>query len=453
MLLLHGWPGSVVEFLAVIGPLSDPGPENPTAQAFDVVVPSLPGFGFSEAPKEAGWGLRAMASCFNALMTKVLKYEKYCVQGGDWGSMICRRMALDFGSVPTPPSALDKIRGFFSAEKLGGSGSRRKEERQQKLMSAAGGGSSSASAPASAPASASAASPEEGNAVGGGIVAIHQNMAVAAPRLSSPKTFLQVLNAPFAHVAPIFLTKDEAIGLRGLLIYQTKESGYFKIQSTKPMTLGYGLSDSPVAALAWVSVRKRRGRKEFWGCFFFLRFAPLSSPFDVASSLKTFPFSPFALAQLSRLFSFFFLLHYFSANKKQSTGKVPRLGRFRRRPIQESGRPHGPRPLFSRRHPSERMPLLVRKQSLLLREDLQGGGGRGRDQGDPGRVRDFFPLTFFFNFFRRRSHLSLPFFPISPPSPLPPLSTTATFASLPPSSTCPASSSGRREPGWPPGAT
>jgi len=45
---------------------------------------TLPGFGFSEAPKERGWGITAMASCFHALMTDVLKYNRYCVQGGDW---------------------------------------------------------------------------------------------------------------------------------------------------------------------------------------------------------------------------------------------------------------------------------------------------------------------------------------------------------------------------------
>ena len=261
LLLLHGWPGSVVEFLAVIGPLADPGPENPTAQAFDVVAPSLPGFGFSEAPREAGWGLSAIASCFNTLMTKVLKYERYCVQGGDWGSMVARRMALDFGSVPAPPSALDTVKGFFSSEKLGSGGGSKGKER---LMNVAAGPGEESS----------------GENVGGGVVAIHQNMAVAAPRLSSPLTVLQALNAPLANVAPVFITKDEARGLRGLLIYQSRESGYFKIQSTKPMTLGYGLSDSPVAALAWVSVRKvwskretERGREEsFWSVFFFFFF-------------------------------------------------------------------------------------------------------------------------------------------------------------------------------------
>jgi len=252
LLLLHGWPGSVVEFLAVVGPLSDPGPDHPTAQAFDVVAPSLPGFGFSEAPKEQGWGLRAMASCFNALMTTVLKYERYCVQGGDWGSLIARRMALDFGCVPAPPSALDKVKSFFSAEKLGGG---RRKERQQGLLRAASASASSASA--------SSPPEEEENPNPRPIVAVHQNMAIASPRLSSPWTLLQLLNAPFAHVAPIFITKDEAKGLKGLLIYQTKESGYFKIQSTKPMTLGYGLSDSPVAALAWVSVRSLE--REVWG--------------------------------------------------------------------------------------------------------------------------------------------------------------------------------------------
>ena len=273
LLLLHGWPGSVVEFLSVVAPLADPGPDHPTAQAFDVVAPSLPGFGFSEAPREAGWGLAAMASCFDGLMTRVLRYERYCVQGGDWGSMIARRMALDFGSVPPPPSALDKVKGFFSAEKLG-AGSRGKQRRQQQqqqqgLMTAAAAAASEENSSSS-----SSSSGAGGGGGGGGVVAIHQNMAIAAPRLSSPRTVLQALNAPLANVAPLFISRDEAKGLRGLLIYQSRESGYFKIQSTKPMTLGYGLSDSPVAALAWVSVRKgkkgerERERNEFF--FFFL---------------------------------------------------------------------------------------------------------------------------------------------------------------------------------------
>ena len=265
LLLLHGWPASVVEFLAVIGPLTDPGPENPTAQAFDVVAPSLPGFGFSEAPAEAGWGLKAMASCFDNLMARALKYESYCVQGGDWGSMIARRMALDFGSVPAPPSVLYKVKRFFSAEKLGG-GPTRKERQQQRLMTTA----TAASASSEAAASSSSEQQQQPETPGGSVIAIHQNMAIAAPRLSSPRTFLQLLNAPLAHIAPVFITKDEAKGLRGLLIYQTKESGYFKIQSTKPMTLGYGLSDSPVAALAWVSVRERKSFLSIFVLYFFL---------------------------------------------------------------------------------------------------------------------------------------------------------------------------------------
>ena len=86
VLLTHGWPGSVLEFLDVIGPLTDPTayggrPED----AFDVVIPSLPGYGFSDKPTEAGWGLPRIAKAWGVLM-KRLGYERYVAQGGDWGA-------------------------------------------------------------------------------------------------------------------------------------------------------------------------------------------------------------------------------------------------------------------------------------------------------------------------------------------------------------------------------
>ena len=88
LLITHGWPGSVVEFHKVIGPLSDPDAHgHPGAPAFHVVCPSLPGFGFSGAPTEPGWGVGRIASLWARLMAD-LGYDRYGAQGGDWGSSV-----------------------------------------------------------------------------------------------------------------------------------------------------------------------------------------------------------------------------------------------------------------------------------------------------------------------------------------------------------------------------
>ena len=96
LLLSHGWPGSIVEFLHIIDQLAHPekfgGKEE---DAFDVIVPSLPGFGFSSRPSKP-IGPRKMASIFNSLMTDILGYKKYIAQGGDFGGTICTWLAYDF---------------------------------------------------------------------------------------------------------------------------------------------------------------------------------------------------------------------------------------------------------------------------------------------------------------------------------------------------------------------
>ena len=88
LILTHGWPGSVVEFLNVIGPLTDPvrygGAEE---EAFHLVCPSLPGFGFSGKPATTGWGVAKIATAWDTLMTR-LGYDRYFAQGGDWGGAI-----------------------------------------------------------------------------------------------------------------------------------------------------------------------------------------------------------------------------------------------------------------------------------------------------------------------------------------------------------------------------
>ncbi|CAE6448851.1 unnamed protein product [Rhizoctonia solani] len=85
LLLTHGWPGSFYEFHQVIDPLSDPG--NQSNVSFHVIVPSLPGFGFS-SPAPPGWTLNKTADLFDTLLTEVLGYKSYAAVGGDWGSVV-----------------------------------------------------------------------------------------------------------------------------------------------------------------------------------------------------------------------------------------------------------------------------------------------------------------------------------------------------------------------------
>jgi pimeloyl-ACP methyl ester carboxylesterase len=93
LVITHGWPGSVVEFLKVIEPLTDPVKfGGDPADAFDVVCPSLPGYGFSEHPGATGWGIDRIARAWAQLMA-LLGYERYGAQGGDWGSMVTASLA------------------------------------------------------------------------------------------------------------------------------------------------------------------------------------------------------------------------------------------------------------------------------------------------------------------------------------------------------------------------
>jgi pimeloyl-ACP methyl ester carboxylesterase len=88
LVLTHGWPGSVVEFLDVIGPLTDPPAYGGHARdAFHVVCPSLPGYGWTDKPTTPGWGVERIARAWAALMAR-LGYDRYGAQGGDWGSAV-----------------------------------------------------------------------------------------------------------------------------------------------------------------------------------------------------------------------------------------------------------------------------------------------------------------------------------------------------------------------------
>ena len=95
LLISHGWPGSVTEFRNIIEPLAHPERFGGNIEdSFDVIAPSLPGFGFSSAPPRP-WGPRKMAGIFNRLMTEVLGYDYYIAQGGDWGGAISSWLGFD----------------------------------------------------------------------------------------------------------------------------------------------------------------------------------------------------------------------------------------------------------------------------------------------------------------------------------------------------------------------
>ena len=169
LVLTHGWPGSFVEFEAVVGPLAHPERFGGRVEdAFDVIVPSLPGYGWS-APPPAPISTRDIARIWDELMTSVLGYPRYVAQGGDWGSLVTSWLGVD-------------------------------------------------SAPH--------------------VVAIHLNMMGLRPYLgegSSP------------------LTPEEEAWVARARARLQRETGYQAIQGTKPQTLAYGLTDSPVGLAAWIA--------------------------------------------------------------------------------------------------------------------------------------------------------------------------------------------------------
>jgi pimeloyl-ACP methyl ester carboxylesterase len=125
--MTHGWPGSIVEFSKVIGPLTDPARSGGRPDdAFSIVAISLPGFGFSGKPQERGYSPEKMASIISTLMAR-LGYQKYGVQGGDWGGIISRLVAindashvaglhLNFCIAGPPPGVADPTAGVPPAE-------------------------------------------------------------------------------------------------------------------------------------------------------------------------------------------------------------------------------------------------------------------------------------------------------------------------------------------------
>jgi len=169
LVLTHGWPGSIVEFMQVIGPLTDPAAHGgDPADAFHLVVPSIPGFGFSGPTREIGWNVRRIARAWAELMRR-LGYERYGAQGGDWGAAISRALGV--------------------------------ADRDH-------------------------------------VVGVHLNFLPVFP--SGDPAELENL------------TEVERTRLATLERFATDLSGYVSIQSTRPQTLAYGLTDSPVGQLAWI---------------------------------------------------------------------------------------------------------------------------------------------------------------------------------------------------------
>jgi microsomal epoxide hydrolase len=91
LVLLHGWPGSIVEFTKVVGPLTSP--DDPSVPAFELVIPSLPGFAWSGPTHERGWDVRRMARAIDELMVR-LGFDQYAVQGGDAGAIVATQLGM-----------------------------------------------------------------------------------------------------------------------------------------------------------------------------------------------------------------------------------------------------------------------------------------------------------------------------------------------------------------------
>jgi pimeloyl-ACP methyl ester carboxylesterase len=175
LIITHGWPGSVFELIKVIDPLTNPQAYGGSAaDAFDVVIPSMPGYGFSEKPKGTGWNPDRIARAWDVLM-KRLGYKHYVSQGGDWGSVVADAMARQ---KPT------------------------------------------------------------------GLLGIHVNMPATVPA-----DIAKALNS--GAPAPTGLSDKEKAAYKSLSYLYSKGAGYAGIMVTRPQTLGYGLSDSPVGLAAF----------------------------------------------------------------------------------------------------------------------------------------------------------------------------------------------------------
>ncbi|KAF9019857.1 alpha/beta-hydrolase [Hymenopellis radicata] len=97
LLFVHGWPGSFLEVEGLLSRLVDP--EDPKAQAFHIVAPSIPGFAFSSPASRAGFTIKSIASVFKKLMVDILGYASFIAQGGDWGAGVVRSLAAEYPKI------------------------------------------------------------------------------------------------------------------------------------------------------------------------------------------------------------------------------------------------------------------------------------------------------------------------------------------------------------------
>ena len=176
LIATHGWPGSVVEFLDIVEPLTDPRSHGgDPADAFHLVIPSIPGFGLSGPTSEPGWTVRRIAHALAELMGR-LGYDRYGAQGGDVGALV---------------------------------------------------------------------SPDLGRVDSDRVVGVHVNAASVG--------FMPFPPLEEAELAE--LSDSERARVERIARYMDDGSGYASIQSTRPQTLAYGLTDSPVGQLAWIVER------------------------------------------------------------------------------------------------------------------------------------------------------------------------------------------------------
>lgn len=175
LLMVHGYPSSFVEFTEMIGPLVDPEAHGGRAEdAFHVVVPSIPGFGFSTPVTEAGWGIQRTTAAFVQLM-EALGYERYGVHGGDIGAGIAESLCI-----------------------------------------------------------------QAGNRIIGSLV------------VTDPGAIATEYTPPTDH-----LTDEEKERLQGLKAARAEDFGYLQVQTTRPQSIAYGLTDSPVAQMTWIAEKIR----------------------------------------------------------------------------------------------------------------------------------------------------------------------------------------------------
>jgi pimeloyl-ACP methyl ester carboxylesterase len=216
LLLMHGWPGSVFEFMDIIPRLADPASfGGDPADAFTVVAPSLPGYGLSFRPRQRRFGVEEIADCLVDLMAETLGYERFAAQGGDWGAITAARM------------------GFAHAERL---------------------------------------------------IGIHLNM-------------LAVRREPSVVKDP---TEEERVFLNQLSQWLKEETGYQWIQGTRPQTLSFGLTDSPIGLAAWI-VEKFRAWSDCHG--------DVESVFTRDQLLANISFYWFTGAIGSSFYPYYFRLH------------------------------------------------------------------------------------------------------------------------------------------------